>query len=118
MNYQKSELENRREESQENLNDVFVWSNTRVMKWLNSIGLSEFSINLKESGIHGSIIALDSNFKADDLALTLKLPNNHPVCYFIAEVKPVSNYYLLKDHFKKCIYFFNQYFHHNYSIFL
>ena len=49
------------------------------MKWLNSIGLHDFSPNLKESGVHGAVIALDSNFRAEEMAIHLKLPNNHQV---------------------------------------
>ena len=79
LNYSKQELETRRDQSQDNLNDVFVWSNTRVMKWLNSIGLHDFSPNLKESGVHGAVIALDGNFRAEEMAIHLKLPNNHQV---------------------------------------
>ena len=86
LNYSKSELETRRLQSQENLNDVFVWSNTRVMKWLNQIGLGEFTQNLKESGIHGAVIALDSNFRGEDLAMQLKLHSSHPVSSFIVSI--------------------------------
>lgn len=86
LNYSKSELETRRLQSQENLNDVFVWSNTRVMKWLNQIGLGEFTQNLKESGIHGAVIALDSNFRGEDLAMQLKLHSSHPVSSLILSI--------------------------------
>ena len=82
-----------RSKSEADLSDVFVWTNTRVIKWVNSIGrcfskmallisnlgLTDYSQNLKESGIHGSLIAMDGNFRAEDLALALKIPNNHPV---------------------------------------
>ena len=42
-------------------------------------GLSDYAPNLKESGIHGALIAMDGNFRAEDLALALRIPNNHPV---------------------------------------
>ena len=44
-----------------------------------ALGLADYSQNLKESGIHGALIAMDGNFRAEDLALALKIPNNHPV---------------------------------------
>ena len=45
----------------------------------NTSGLVDYAQNLKESGIHGALIAMDGNFRAEDLALALRIPNNHPV---------------------------------------
>ena len=45
----------------------------------NISGLVDYAQNLKESGIHGALIAMDGNFRAEDLALALRIPNNHPV---------------------------------------
>jgi len=78
LDYSKADLDARRAASQDNLQDVMVWSNTRVIKWLNSIGLQEFAANLKDTGVHGGVIALEKDFHVDTLALHLKLPNNHP----------------------------------------
>ncbi|TRY95466.1 hypothetical protein DNTS_000438 [Danionella cerebrum] len=50
LNYDRKELERRREESQTELKDVLVWTNERVLSWLMSIGLKEFAGNLQESG--------------------------------------------------------------------
>ena len=36
----------------------------------------EYSPNLKDSGVHGALIVLDSNFTADDLAGALGIPVN------------------------------------------
>lgn len=52
-----------------------VWSNERVMCWVQSIGLKEFADNLLESGVHGSLLALDDTFDYTDLALLLQIPN-------------------------------------------
>ena len=41
--------------------------------------LQEFAANLKDTGVHGGVIALEKDFHVDTLALHLKLPNNHPV---------------------------------------
>lgn len=61
--------------------DVMVWSNERVMCWVQSIGLKEFADNLLESGVHGALLALDDTFDYTDLALLLQIPNqNTQVC--------------------------------------
>lgn len=56
--------------------DVLVWSNERVMRWLELIGLGQYAENLRESGVHGAVIALDETFDANTLALTLQIPTN------------------------------------------
>uniref|UniRef100_A0A3Q2NR87 PTPRF interacting protein alpha 3 n=1 Tax=Fundulus heteroclitus TaxID=8078 RepID=A0A3Q2NR87_FUNHE len=77
LNYDRKELERRREESQHQNTDVMVWSNERVMCWVQSIGLKEFADNLLESGVHGSLLALDDTFDYTDLALLLQIPNQN-----------------------------------------
>ena len=53
--------------------DVLVWTNDHVISWVESIGLSEYAPNLKESSVHGGSIALDSDFDCEKLALALKI---------------------------------------------
>nr|CAB3265059.1 liprin-alpha-1 [Phallusia mammillata] len=77
LNYNKKELEGRRDESADEVKDVLVWSNQRVIRWLQGIGLREYAHRLAESGIHGAVIALDSSFEADTLALALQIPNQN-----------------------------------------
>uniref|UniRef100_A0A3B5QRY6 PTPRF interacting protein alpha 3 n=1 Tax=Xiphophorus maculatus TaxID=8083 RepID=A0A3B5QRY6_XIPMA len=77
LNYDRKELERRREESQHQNTDVMVWSNERVMCWVQSIGLKEFADNLLESGVHGALLALDDTFDYTDLALLLQIPNQN-----------------------------------------
>ncbi|XP_041425592.1 liprin-alpha-3 isoform X3 [Xenopus laevis] len=77
LNYDRKELERRREESQNQLKDVMVWSNERVMCWVQAIGLKEYANNLQESGVHGSLIALDDTFDFNDLALLLQIPTQN-----------------------------------------
>ncbi|KAJ0000953.1 hypothetical protein NQD34_005973 [Periophthalmus magnuspinnatus] len=77
LNYDRKELERRREESATVNNDVMVWSNERVMLWVTSIGLKEYADNLRESGVHGSLLALDDTFDYTDLALLLQIPNQN-----------------------------------------
>lgn len=54
-----------------------VWSNERVMCWVQSIGLKEYADNLRESGVHGALLALDDTFDYTDLALLLQIPNQN-----------------------------------------
>uniref|UniRef100_A0A8C7Z2V1 PTPRF interacting protein alpha 1 n=1 Tax=Oryzias sinensis TaxID=183150 RepID=A0A8C7Z2V1_9TELE len=77
LNYDKKELERRREDSQLELKDVLVWSNERVISWIQSIGLKEYSSNLYESGVHGALLALDETFDHNTLALLLQIPTQH-----------------------------------------
>ncbi|XP_048871243.1 liprin-alpha-3-like [Brienomyrus brachyistius] len=77
LNYDRKELERKREESQHQNKDVMVWSNERVMCWVQSVGLKEFADNLRESGVHGSLLALDDTFDYTDLALLLQIPNQN-----------------------------------------
>lgn len=56
---------------------MLVWSNDRVIKWIDSIGLKEFSNNLIESGVHGAFIALDDAFDYNALALALQIPTTN-----------------------------------------
>ncbi|GIY96004.1 liprin-alpha-1 [Caerostris extrusa] len=59
------------------IKDVLVWSNDRVIKWVDSIGLKEFSNNLIESGVHGAFIALDEAFDHNSMALALQIPTTN-----------------------------------------
>ncbi|CAI5456339.1 unnamed protein product [Caenorhabditis angaria] len=73
VNYDKKVLSDRRKAC-ENINkDVLVWSNERVQRWVEEIGLGAFSRNLTDSGIHGALIALDDTFDAQAFAYTLQI---------------------------------------------
>ena len=54
-----------------------VWSNERVIKWANSIGLKEYSSNIIESGVHGALVALDETFDHEQMALALQIPTQN-----------------------------------------
>ncbi|XP_048866011.1 liprin-alpha-2 isoform X3 [Brienomyrus brachyistius] len=75
LNYDRKELEWRREHSQHEIRDVLVWSNERVIRWVQSVGLRDYANILQESGVHGALIALDDNFDYSSLALLLQIPN-------------------------------------------
>uniref|UniRef100_A0A3B4ZRN4 PTPRF interacting protein alpha 2 n=1 Tax=Stegastes partitus TaxID=144197 RepID=A0A3B4ZRN4_9TELE len=77
LNYDRKELERRREQSQHEMRDVLVWSNERVIRWVQSIGLRDYANILLESGVHGALVALDDNFDYSSLALLLQIPNQN-----------------------------------------
>ncbi|XP_069037570.1 liprin-alpha-1 isoform X2 [Lepisosteus oculatus] len=85
QNYDRKELERRREESQVELKDVLVWSNDRVVNWVQSIGLKEYANNLLESGVHGALLALDETFDHNALALLLQIPTQNTQARTILE---------------------------------
>ena len=74
--------------------DVLVWSNDHVIQWVESLGLEDFATNLCESGVHGGIITLDSDFDHDKLALALQIPMTS------TEVSECSSNFFL---FSKCM---------------
>ncbi|XP_053384775.1 liprin-alpha-1-like isoform X4 [Mercenaria mercenaria] len=77
VNYDKKELEGRREKTAEENTDVLVWTNDRIIKWVVSIGLRDYSNNLFESGVHGALIALDESFDHNSMALALQIPTQN-----------------------------------------
>lgn len=74
LNYDRRMLEERRKACELDNMDVLVWSNERVSKWVDQIGLNQYADNLIESGVHGALIALDDTFDTQSLALTLQIP--------------------------------------------
>ncbi|XP_072278187.1 liprin-alpha-1 [Pyxicephalus adspersus] len=77
LNYDRKELERKRDDSQNEIKDVIVWSNDRVINWVLSIGLKEYANNLLESGVHGALIALDETFDHNTLGLLLQIPTQN-----------------------------------------
>ncbi|XP_041131612.1 liprin-alpha-1-like isoform X19 [Polyodon spathula] len=77
LNYDRQELERKREECQVKVKDVLVWSNDRVVHWVQSIGLKEYANNLVESGVHGALLGLDETFDHNALALLLQIPTQN-----------------------------------------
>ena len=76
LNYNKNELVKRQQECENEAKDLLVWSNERFIKWLQSIGLKEYSKNLNQSGLHGGIFIFDESFDWNALALVLEIPNH------------------------------------------
>ncbi|XP_020291228.1 liprin-alpha-1 isoform X4 [Pseudomyrmex gracilis] len=77
LNYDRQQLEERRRVAESANIDVLVWSNDRVIRWVQSIGLKEYGNNLLESGVHGALIAIDEGFDANSFALALQIPTQN-----------------------------------------
>uniref|UniRef100_A0A336LMM9 CSON014853 protein n=1 Tax=Culicoides sonorensis TaxID=179676 RepID=A0A336LMM9_CULSO len=74
LNFDRNLLEERRKAVENSISDVLVWTNERVINWIVSIGLKDYSNNLIESGVHGGLIALDEGFDSNSMALALQIP--------------------------------------------
>ncbi|CAJ0957986.1 unnamed protein product, partial [Mesorhabditis belari] len=74
LNYDKKTLMERRRATENVNRDLLVWSNDRVARWVEEIGLGAYAGNLKDSGVHGALISLDDTFDAQALALSLQMP--------------------------------------------
>ncbi|KAB0804376.1 hypothetical protein PPYR_01346 [Photinus pyralis] len=77
LNYDRHLLDDRRKNAENSNSDVLVWSNDRLIRWVTSIGLKEYSNNLLESGVHGALFALDDSFDANSMALALQIPTQN-----------------------------------------
>lgn len=77
LNYDRQQWEERRRMAETANVDVLVWSNDRLIRFIQSIGLKEYGDNLLESGVHGALIALDESFDANSFALALQIPTQN-----------------------------------------
>lgn len=77
MNYDRRLLEKRQQMCAEEVKDVLVWSNERLIEWLKKIGLNEYADNLHDTGVHGAVIALDDTFDFSTLAYALQIPSQN-----------------------------------------
>ncbi|VDP18546.1 unnamed protein product [Heligmosomoides polygyrus] len=60
------------------IEDLLVWSNERVQRWVEEIGLGAYASNLTDSGVHGALIAQDDTFDSQAFALSLQMsPQDH-----------------------------------------
>ena len=76
VNFDKNELVRRQSESENDNIDIMVWSNERVIKWIQSIGLRDYANNLIESGVHGGVLIFDESYDWTTLALALEIPTH------------------------------------------
>ncbi|ESN98624.1 hypothetical protein HELRODRAFT_188839 [Helobdella robusta] len=77
LNYDKEELSRRKSQAALNPKELEVWTNEHVIQWLQSIGLKEYSSNLVESGVHGSLLAYDTSFDHNCFAMMLQIPTSN-----------------------------------------
>uniref|UniRef100_A0A0B7B8G1 SAM domain-containing protein n=1 Tax=Arion vulgaris TaxID=1028688 RepID=A0A0B7B8G1_9EUPU len=74
IEFNKEKLYQRRNLCESKDTDLIVWTNERLMKWIRSIDLGEYSENLTEGGLHGAVMVLEPSFNADTLASILGIP--------------------------------------------
>lgn len=85
-----------------------MWSNERLVRWANNIGLKEYATNLTESGVHGALIALDDTFDATHMAMALQIPQQNvqvrsdTIGFRIYFATNISNLFLGSTTFTKC----------------
>ncbi|PAA83954.1 hypothetical protein BOX15_Mlig010569g1 [Macrostomum lignano] len=54
--------------------DLPRWTSHQVMEWLRQADLAEYAVNLRGSGVHGALMALEPRFTCDLLAALLSIP--------------------------------------------
>lgn len=85
INFDKNELLRRQAECENENKDLMVWSNERVIKWIEVIGLKDYANNLEESGVHGGVLVFDDSYDWLTLALALEIPIHDTVSRQILE---------------------------------
>ncbi|KAK6766257.1 hypothetical protein RB195_025886 [Necator americanus] len=73
LNYDRKTLQDRRRACESVNRDLLVWSNERVQRWVEEIGLGAYASNLTDSGVHGALIAQDDTFDSQAFALSLQM---------------------------------------------
>ena len=66
----------RRATDEEDDSNILSWSNHRVMEWLRQVDLAEYAPNLRGSGVHGALVALEAKFDAELLATLLSISSS------------------------------------------
>ncbi|KAI6235730.1 hypothetical protein M3Y95_00082400 [Aphelenchoides besseyi] len=75
LNYERKALEDRRKAAEDSNKDIMVWSNERVERWVEESGLGSYAKHIRDSGVHGALIALDETFTAQALQVILQIPS-------------------------------------------
>ncbi|XP_052759830.1 kazrin-like isoform X2 [Mya arenaria] len=76
LGFDKEVLAQRRAACDATFTDPLVWTNQRVVEWIQNIDLEEYADSLRESGVHGALIVLEPTFTADTLASCLNIPHS------------------------------------------
>nr|VZH93650.1 unnamed protein product [Spirometra erinaceieuropaei] len=77
FNYDMAAIEQRRALCQTQDTDLIVWTNERVTTWLASLNMIGPNSTLDQSGLHGAVAALDTEFDVPTLATMIQLPNSN-----------------------------------------
>jgi len=51
-----------------------LWTSYHVTEWVESLGLDCSTVNLRERGVHGGVLALDNDYGYEKLAMALQIP--------------------------------------------
>lgn len=65
-----------RRSTQNDTENVSLWTAHRVMEWLELIDLAEYTPNLRGAGVHGGLMMFEPKFTSDLLAELLSIPSN------------------------------------------
>ncbi|XP_064642086.1 uncharacterized protein LOC135496603 isoform X2 [Lineus longissimus] len=74
VNFNREALSQRRSQCDAFNCDPLVWTNERLIQWVNSIDLQEYAPNLLESGVHGGVLVLEPSFNGETMAAALAIP--------------------------------------------
>ncbi|XP_020293605.1 kazrin [Pseudomyrmex gracilis] len=74
LNYDRQALAVRRHQCEQIDTDPLVWTNQRFIRWARNIDLAEYAENLKDSGVHGALVVLETSFTGDTMATALGIP--------------------------------------------
>ncbi len=61
-------------ECERSATDLLVWTNARLIRWLEQVDLAEYTGQLQESALHGALAVLDGSFSSDTLAQLMGIP--------------------------------------------
>jgi hypothetical protein len=90
VNFDRNELLRRQNECENENKDVMVWSNERLIKWVQAMGLKEYASNLENSGLHGGVLVFDESYTWVSLALALEIPNHDTMSRQLLENEYIS----------------------------
>ncbi|CAI2737047.1 unnamed protein product [Dicrocoelium dendriticum] len=69
-------LENAQRQCEDVDDNLLLWTNERVAKWLRGLGLQEFTQGIEGTGLHGAYMVLDPQFDTNRLMKYIHLPAN------------------------------------------
>ncbi|CAL8101302.1 unnamed protein product [Calicophoron daubneyi] len=85
FNFNLELLERARFECESTNDNLLVWTNDRVAKWLRDLGLEQFTKGIEGTGLHGAYMVLDPSFDVIRLMKHLHLPASIAVAHKLEE---------------------------------